>query len=210
MPPLVLFLLLLALQQLRVVLQLVLVSLQRLLRVLQLVPRLRAMLRCLLLLVLMLLSLLLLVLMLLRLLHVCPSGSLPLLCHGASLLLQQPLRFAFVTIAVCADVLCEPLWFVLVLFPRPRWSQHLRGSGTHPRNNIPTHLCSPPHLLDQLYQQGMLPRATLFLYPGIPRLRPGRSLRTTCLVVAETSIGFRSNHAWLQPDCARDNHTRKA
>ena len=42
LPPLVLFLLLLALQQLRVVLQLVLLSLQRLLRVLQLVPRLRS------------------------------------------------------------------------------------------------------------------------------------------------------------------------
>ena len=189
MPPLVLFLLLLALQQLRVVLQLVLVSLQRLLRVLQLVPRLRAMLRCLLLLVLMLLSLLLLVLMLLRLLHVCPSGSLPLLCHGASLLLQQPLRSAHVTVAVSADILSEPLWFVLVLFPRPRWSQHLRGSGTHPRNNIPTHLCRrcPPHPLDQLYQQGMLLRTTLFLYPRIPRLRPGRSLR--CL---------RANPAWLK------------
>ena len=191
MPPLVLFLLLLALQQLRVVLQLVLVSLQRLLRVLQLVPRLRAMLRCLLLLVLMLLSLLLLVLMLLSLLLLVligtRSGSLPLLCHWAYLLLQQPLRFAVVTIAVCADVLCEPLWFALVLFPRLRWSQHLRGSGTYPRNNIPTHLCSPPHLLDQLYQQGMLLRTTLFLYPRIPRLRPGRSLR--CL---------RANPAWLK------------
>ena len=187
MIPLVLFLLLLlALQQLRVVLQLVLVSLQRLLRVLQLVPRLRAMLRCLLLLVLMLLSLLLLVLMLLRLLHVCPSGSLPLLCHGASLLLQQPLRFAVVTIAVCADVVCEPLWFVLVLYPRLRWSQHLRGSGTYPRNKILTHLC-PPHLLDQLYQEGMLHRATHFIYPRIPRLCPGRSLR--CL---------RANPAWLK------------
>ena len=184
MPPLVLFLLLLALQQLRVVLQLVLVSLQRLMRVLQLVPRLRTMLPCLLLLVLMLLCLVLLVLMLLRLLHVCPSGSLPLLCHGASLLLQQPLRSAYVTVAVSADILSEPLWFVLVLFPRPRWSQHLRGSGAHPCYNIPTHV---PQLLDQLYQQGMLPRASLFLYPGIPRLRPCRSLR--CL---------RANPAWLK------------
>ena len=146
MIPLVLFLLLLlALQQLRVVLQLVLVSLQRLLRVLQLVPRLRTMLRCLLLLVLMLLYLLLLVLMLLSLLLLVligtRSGSLPLLCHGAYLLLQQPLRFAVVTIAVCADVVCEPLWFVLVLFPRLRWSQHLRGRMTLSRSNIPTHLC---------------------------------------------------------------------
>ena len=117
MTPLVLFLLLLALQQLRVVLQLVLVSLQRLLRVLQLVPRLRAMLRCLLLLVLMLLSLLLLVLMLLRLLDVCRSGSLPLLCHGASLLLQQPLRFAYETVAVCADVLLRTIVVCAGPFP---------------------------------------------------------------------------------------------